>query len=157
MLTWRTLVFMKTAEMNEITRPPVRTEELMQDSKKQCIGCGKDCTKVLQCGRCKTAIYCGRTCQREHWTYHKQQCQGVTRAACDRGQPREDNTAADAGQTVARTHVIASRIQELMAEHCGVPKDCNDDMKTRMYMMAACKDQVAAMIPFWRRLERDAT
>ncbi len=49
-----------------------------------CANCDTRGTKgFLQCGKCKTAKYCSRTCQREHWEgSHKRDC---TRAADQHG------------------------------------------------------------------------
>ena len=45
---------------------------------KACFKCGKmesDDHKLLKCSRCKNAFYCGRDCQKSHWTQsHKKLC-----------------------------------------------------------------------------------
>lgn len=38
----------------------------------ECAACGKMCRKL--CQRCKLVFYCDATCQRQHWSQHKQTC-----------------------------------------------------------------------------------
>ena len=35
-------------------------------------------TAPLRCARCKKVYYCNRSCQKKHWTFHKQVCGTVT-------------------------------------------------------------------------------
>ena len=35
--------------------------------------CNKETTKY--CSGCKTVYYCGRTCQKQDWKHHKNECQ----------------------------------------------------------------------------------
>ncbi len=41
--------------------------------------------KLLTCGACKTASYCGAACQRAHWTTHKVACKAARTAAAAAG------------------------------------------------------------------------
>jgi hypothetical protein len=38
----------------------------------RCVACDNRFTGI--CPRCKTAVYCGPTCQRRHWPEHKKMC-----------------------------------------------------------------------------------
>lgn len=40
-----------------------------------CAHCGRGVEKLLTCGRCKQAKYCGAACQRQAWPSHKSKCQ----------------------------------------------------------------------------------
>lgn len=40
----------------------------------QCANCGKDSVPLKLCGRCKSVVYCGRTCQVAHFGKHKAPC-----------------------------------------------------------------------------------
>jgi len=40
-----------------------------------CAHCGRAVEKLLTCGRCKQAKYCGAACQRQAWPSHKAKCQ----------------------------------------------------------------------------------
>ena len=59
-----------------------------------CANCGtRGTTGFLQCGKCKTAKYCSRTCQREHWERsHKSECTRV--AEHPQGEGDRDAAAA---------------------------------------------------------------
>jgi len=39
-----------------------------------------------KCGRCKTARYCDKNCQRDHWPYHKQFCDVWAQTSADQGE-----------------------------------------------------------------------
>ncbi len=39
-----------------------------------CANCGEQAEKLLRCTRCKGVRYCGRECQKAHWSQHKQHC-----------------------------------------------------------------------------------
>lgn len=45
--------------------------ELVRD---RCRGCGKSCASLHRCSACKSARYCSRNCQREHWKLHRSVC-----------------------------------------------------------------------------------
>jgi hypothetical protein len=56
--------------------PPTDTSA-PRPSRKVCCMCGAASEKALQvCMRCRSARYCGRTCQAAHWPVHKTQCRG---------------------------------------------------------------------------------
>lgn len=40
-----------------------------------CGGCGNVSTTLQRCHGCQSIYYCGRDCQRAHWTTHKKMCQ----------------------------------------------------------------------------------
>lgn len=42
-----------------------------------CANCGKVVEKMKRCGRCRVTLYCGKECQKEHWTKggHKKRCE----------------------------------------------------------------------------------
>lgn len=44
---------------------------------KVCAQCGArpEGVQMLQCGVCKTVVYCSRECQKAHWPKHKAKCQ----------------------------------------------------------------------------------
>jgi hypothetical protein len=46
----------------------------MIQSRAGCLSCGKDNIKLLQCGKCKLAAYCGKECQKTDWKVHKNIC-----------------------------------------------------------------------------------
>lgn len=48
----------------QISPPPAR-----------CMNCEKAFAPLMLCGRCKTVVYCGRTCQVAHYKKHKAECQ----------------------------------------------------------------------------------
>ncbi|KAI0881667.1 uncharacterized protein GGS22DRAFT_196236 [Annulohypoxylon maeteangense] len=52
--------------------------ETQGKSKNKCDGCkksqGEDGIKILRCGRCKSAMYCSTTCQKDNWYFHKNVC-----------------------------------------------------------------------------------
>ncbi|XP_064615597.1 uncharacterized protein LOC135479635 [Liolophura sinensis] len=41
-----------------------------------CLSCKGYYYNLKQCSGCKTALYCSRGCQREHWPWHKASCNG---------------------------------------------------------------------------------
>ena len=46
-----------------------------------CSHCGMVSGKLLRCGRCKTAQYCGSKCQAKHYPAHKVACRAIAAAA----------------------------------------------------------------------------
>ena len=47
-----------------------------------CFNCGKAGRKLMQCTRCKVALYCGPECQKLHWkAEHKTKCKSLGMAA----------------------------------------------------------------------------
>ena len=46
-----------------------------------CAHCGVASAKLLRCGRCKTAQYCGSKCQAKHYPAHKVACRAIAAAA----------------------------------------------------------------------------
>ncbi|RDW75245.1 hypothetical protein BP6252_06387 [Coleophoma cylindrospora] len=53
------------------------------------VGCGKahddldDGKKLLRCGKCKVASYCGKECQTAHWKEHKRVCKTPAQVEAD--------------------------------------------------------------------------
>ncbi|KAE8628847.1 hypothetical protein XENTR_v10000251 [Xenopus tropicalis] len=45
-----------------------------------CHSCFKRQEKLLRCGQCKFAHYCDRTCQKESWANHKNECVAIKKA-----------------------------------------------------------------------------
>ena len=45
-----------------------------------CAHCGVASAKLLRCGRCKTAQYCGSKCQAKHYPAHKVACRAIAAA-----------------------------------------------------------------------------
>lgn len=41
-----------------------------------CQGCQQEKPRVFKCGRCRSAQYCSKDCQRSAWRDHKQNCVG---------------------------------------------------------------------------------
>jgi parallel beta-helix repeat protein len=39
-----------------------------------CSGCFGKCEELKQCGKCFTAAYCNKNCQKRHWSKHKKLC-----------------------------------------------------------------------------------
>ncbi|KAL6886101.1 N-methyltransferase [Trichoderma longibrachiatum] len=50
------------------SRPPIPA---------RCANCDKDSVPLMFCGRCKTVMYCGRTCQVAHYKQHKAACRAA--------------------------------------------------------------------------------
>merc|ERR1712137_140507 len=40
----------------------------------RCWQCKRTLLKPLQCGKCKSVVYCNESCQKEHWPVHRQVC-----------------------------------------------------------------------------------
>lgn len=45
----------------------------------RCANCDKGSVPLMLCGRCKSVMYCGRTCQVAHFKQHKAACRGTDR------------------------------------------------------------------------------
>lgn len=43
----------------------------------RCANCEKSSTQLMLCGRCKSVMYCGRTCQVAHFKKHKAVCRAT--------------------------------------------------------------------------------
>merc|ERR1719235_1698365 len=43
-------------------------------AEKCCAYCLSAVSKPSTCSQCRSAYYCGRTCQRNHWKVHKHEC-----------------------------------------------------------------------------------
>jgi hypothetical protein len=41
---------------------------------KRCFYCGDFVEKPKTCSACKFAVYCGKSCQQQHWKVHKSLC-----------------------------------------------------------------------------------
>ena len=39
-----------------------------------CLSCGRKTTDLKLCSKCKTATYCNRNCQSDHWPRHRNEC-----------------------------------------------------------------------------------
>ena len=44
---------------------------------KACAHCSATLEKAMRCGQCKSAWYCTRDCQKQHWSIHKSQCKAL--------------------------------------------------------------------------------
>lgn len=56
-------------------------EELEEGKVMKCDSCGRsgnNDVKLLRCANCHISRYCGKLCQRKHWTIHKQVCRRLT-------------------------------------------------------------------------------
>lgn len=49
-------------------------------SRKNCLRCLKEVEGSSRCSQCRTAIYCNRECQQQHWPVHKNICQDSNNA-----------------------------------------------------------------------------
>lgn len=56
-----------------------RVLTIAHDKFQQCTNCKKANPemKLRQCSSCKKAVYCTKTCQKQHWNKHKRQCKGL--------------------------------------------------------------------------------
>mmetsp|Transcript_25599 Transcript_25599/g.56001 ORF Transcript_25599/g.56001 Transcript_25599/m.56001 type:complete len:264 (-) Transcript_25599:309-1100(-) len=59
-----------------------RLAEQREEAKGKCANCGKiespsDAQKLCRCTACKVVYYCGKDCQRNHWTAHKSYCKRI--------------------------------------------------------------------------------
>ena len=43
-------------------------------STRTCSLCGQASKKLKACGSCMSTHYCGRDCQKQHWSVHRQTC-----------------------------------------------------------------------------------
>lgn len=69
----------QVAEMMVHAYPFVNVHEALLDNSikrnpfdKLCLMCGSDQTR--KCGRCQSVHYCGSSCQKQDWPYHKNVC-----------------------------------------------------------------------------------
>jgi len=47
----------------------------IDDSNKRiCLFCLQSVTGSLRCGRCRSALYCSKECQSQHWKVHRNNC-----------------------------------------------------------------------------------
>ena len=61
-----------------------------------CAHCGVASAKLLRCGRCKTAQYCGSKCQAKHYPAHKVVCRAIGAAAAGGAAAHKGASAAEA-------------------------------------------------------------
>ncbi|KDR81711.1 hypothetical protein GALMADRAFT_59073 [Galerina marginata CBS 339.88] len=64
-----------------------------------------DCLQeaTQKCSGCKTAFYCGATCQKEQWPLHKKECK-INRMLYDMEQKHEEEEAKKPVQKPRKTH-----------------------------------------------------
>ena len=77
--------------------------------------------------------------------------------APDQGSTKKDDASDNMDKKAARARAIVVRIQELMAEHCRVPRACRGNEEAWVYLTDACRKQMAAMIPLRGKMHREAT
>lgn len=46
-------------------------------AEKTCFQCSSVMEKALRCSRCKAALYCNGTCQKQHWPTHSKVCKRI--------------------------------------------------------------------------------
>eukprot|EP01083_Nonionella_stella_P002179 6270_1 len=51
----------------------LKRREINQTNEKECFYCHKEA--VSRCSRCKSALYCTKECQLNHWAQHKSNCE----------------------------------------------------------------------------------
>lgn len=61
---------MVTTEGRVLTMPIIHKSQ-------HCSNCKQEKSGMRQCSACKNALYCSRTCQKQHWRKHKRQCTGL--------------------------------------------------------------------------------
>lgn len=76
--------------------------------------------ELLKCSACQYVYYCGRVCQREGWSIHKLECQGLKRVA-----PRILPDAARLlGRLIRKLQKGGDQIRSYYTEgHCRMFKD----------------------------------
>lgn len=62
---------------------------------KTCLNCLKTIEGTLTCSRCRTAKYCNKKCQSEHWPVHKLQCKDSNVEVRRDADPTKVNKEAD--------------------------------------------------------------
>jgi len=55
-------------------RDPSKKIKNLISKKRICLQCLEEVESQLTCSKCKTAFYCGRSCQVKHWSVHKNNC-----------------------------------------------------------------------------------
>ena len=71
-----------TTEGQEVA-PPTNTFSKSH----QCVNCQKVANAgqvFMQCSGCKAVRYCGRQCQKQHWSRHKCLCQAIQQLEAER-------------------------------------------------------------------------
>ncbi|XP_065911531.1 uncharacterized protein [Dysidea avara] len=61
-----------TGTSGPLVVPQYSTEPLKDRDK--CSYCGQSAVDLKKCSRCRSVQYCGRDCQKKHWTSHKPDC-----------------------------------------------------------------------------------
>ena len=133
-----------------------RSEKHDLEDKGKYASCGKDCSKPSRCSRCKVATYCDRACQEKDWKQHKQFCRHAASTAGEPEAVKKDTTVGRTDVMTTRRLAIVSRIQDLLADRC-VPKECRARQDARMRVAHACREQMAVMIPVWRKMKSTRT
>ena len=66
--------FVRVALSPLFTSPNFSNDEEDVDLDPACERCSVILPRMLMCGRCKTAKYCSKDCQKSHWPEHKVTC-----------------------------------------------------------------------------------
>ena len=69
---------------------------------------------------------------------------------------KKDITVGRTDVMTTRRLAIVSRIQDLLADRC-VPKECRARQDARIRVAHACREQMAVMIPVWRKMKSTRT
>ena len=69
---------------------------------------------------------------------------------------RRNNDCEFTASKDCRNQAILARMQELAADYCDVPKARRGYEEARKMVVGACREQMALIIPFWRKLKPEA-
>ena len=80
--------------------------------------------KLLQCARCKNAVYCSRECQKNNWTMHKRICKKLNVCVseyddvCKKVDDLESGTSNDElEEALADKMEVSSRFAQMLMDH----------------------------------------
>ena len=62
-----------------VTLPVSRATKAAEDQCSECNSRATTSSPLLSCARCHRVSYCGKVCQKKHWTLHKVQCRTTIR------------------------------------------------------------------------------
>ncbi len=89
-----------------MSTPPVRSEPVLR----RCNYCHQQGTKMLKCGQCRTAIYCGQECQKSDWLMHK--------PVCHKSSPSKAKSSFPASAASSAYQIeMRNRVQRLISEN----------------------------------------
>ena len=126
----------------------------IDNHKRICLFCLKDVHGSLRCGKCMTALYCNRECQKKHWPVHKHRCMDSNGEDSDEKLYNKASNHMNQGNYLKAERMLnrlLARVRVSLGENHQLTLTVMDALANSYYMQNKNTDAAALLEECWKR------